>query len=213
MIGAPDPESKSKPMKRLERVAMVLALGMAMFLSACSKTVQWEEEVPLNTGETIVVKRSGTYTFKSAPGNPLEFGYGPEWLSTIEFTYRKRHYSYTGDAGLILLAISPDGEPNLVASAANHDWQWKNSYHCITPYYVQFRPDSIGMHWTWPEQINHWLYGLPTNLIFGLPSLESSGKKFSPDDRAKKNASVTAAFGHYKSIDPKHSSENCPKRK
>ena len=37
----------------------LILIGLAMTaLTACSKTVEWEEEVPLNTGETIVVKRT-----------------------------------------------------------------------------------------------------------------------------------------------------------
>ncbi|MDP2816968.1 MAG: hypothetical protein Q8O29_01575 [Polaromonas sp.] len=192
---------------------ILVTLLAALQLTACSRTVQWEEEVPLNTGEMIVVKRTGSYTFKSAPGNPLEFGYGPEWRSTIEFTYKGRRYTHTDDAGLVLLAIAPDGTPNLVASAANHDWQWKNNYFCTTPFYVQLKPDSSGKQWSWPEQIDSWLYNLPTNLIFGLVPLETSGRRLSPADRVVSNASVTVAFKHYQTIDPTHTTQSCPRRK
>jgi hypothetical protein len=37
---------------------MVVAVFL---LSACSKTVTWEEEVPLNTGEVIWVERVDSY--------------------------------------------------------------------------------------------------------------------------------------------------------
>ena len=84
---------------------MTLVALVIVQLSACSRTVQWEEEVPLNTGETIWVKRSGTYSFGSESGNPLRFGYNPDWRSTIEFTYKGKKYSHTDAAGLILLAI------------------------------------------------------------------------------------------------------------
>ncbi|MFO0297919.1 MAG: hypothetical protein ACK537_10015, partial [Pseudomonadota bacterium] len=32
---------------------MVLWCVLALHLAACSRTVEWQEEVPLNTGETI----------------------------------------------------------------------------------------------------------------------------------------------------------------
>ncbi len=44
-------------------------------LSACSKKVHWEEEVPLNTGEVIWVKRIVTYKFQGASGNPFDMAY------------------------------------------------------------------------------------------------------------------------------------------
>ena len=33
---------------------ILVAMVAALQLTACSKTVQWEEEVPLNTGETKI---------------------------------------------------------------------------------------------------------------------------------------------------------------
>lgn len=201
-------------MSRLKKTLQLLfAVTAALtFLTGCTRSVTWEEEVSLNTGETIVVKRSGTYTYKSEPGNPLDFGYGPDWRSTIEFTYKGKNYTHTDDAGLVLLAIAPDGVPNLVASAGSYEWQWKHKYYCVTPSYVQFRPDNTGKNWTWPERIDPWLYSLPTNLIFGLVPLEASGKKFTPADRAQENASVTVAFKEYKSIEPTFQHQNCMRR-
>lgn len=189
----------------------MLAVVAALQLTACSKTVQWEEEVPLNTGETIWVKRSGAYTYKSAPGNPLDFGYGPERRSTIEFDYKGKKYSHTSEAGLVLLAIDPEGKPNLIAPV-NDDWGWQHNYYCVTPYYVQFRSDETGKHWNWPEQIDHWLYNLPVNLVIGLVPLESDRKKFRQHDREQKNASLLV-FKHLQHIDPTHSISTCPRRK
>lgn len=200
-------------MKRV--VCQLLLAGLvALHLTACSKTktVQWEEEVPLNTGETIWVKRSGTYTYESESGNPLKFDYRPDWRSTIAFTYKGKSYTHTDEAGLVLLAIAPDGTPNLVASAGSYEWQWKHKYYCVTPSYVQFRPDSSGKNWNWPERIEPWLHGLQTNLIFGLVPLDASGKKFTQSDRAQQNASVTVAFREYKSIEPTFQHQNCMRR-
>jgi hypothetical protein len=192
---------------------MLLIVSLAMQLIACSRNVRWEEEVPLNNGETIVVKRTGTYYYESESGNPLKFGYRPDSRATIEFTYKGEHYLHTDDARLILLAIAPDGRPNLVASADSYEWQWKHEYHCTTPSYVQFRPDNTGANWTWPDQVEPWLYGQPTNMIIGLPPLESNGRKFTAADRAQHNASVTAAFHEYRRIEPTFQHQNCMRRR
>lgn len=195
------------------RKQWIAALVIAFSVAGCSRSVHWEEEVPLNTVETIWVKRSGTYTYRSASGNPLDYGYQPDWVSTTEFKYKGKDYSFTDTASLILLAIAARGTPNLVADAADHDWQWKNKYYCVTPYYVQFRPDGAGKHRTWPERIDPQLYGLPTNLIFGLPPLASSGKKFTAAERERKNASLTAGNKELRSIEPTYSTNICPRNR
>lgn len=191
----------------------LFALVAVLQFTACSKTVQWEEEVPLNTGETILVERSGTYTYKSRPGNPLDFGYSPDWRSTTEFTYRERRYSYTSEASPIVLAISPTGQPNLISLADQADWGNKNKYSCDAPYYAQFQPSENGRQWTWPNKIDMWLYNLPTNLVIGLPPLESNGKKFLAPDRERENASITKIFAFYRRIDPTYSSQHCVRNK
>ena len=101
-------------LKKLLQIFLIVVV--ALQLCACSRTVEWEEEVPLNTGETILVKRSGSYEFGSESGNPLKFGYNPNWRSTIEFTYKGKRFTHTDDVKLILLVIGPDKVPNLVAS-------------------------------------------------------------------------------------------------
>jgi len=191
---------------------ILLTLLAAVQLTACSRTVQWEEEVPLNTGETIVVKRSGTYTYESESGNPLKFAYRPDWRSTIEFTYKGKKYSHTDDAVLILLAIAPNGSPTLVAEAANHDWAWKNKYNCVTPSYVQFNPDESGSRWTWPDRIDSWLHNQPTNLIFGLVPQDASGKHLKSPDRVQKNQSLTVMYKELRFIDPAYSENKCQRK-
>lgn len=190
-----------------------MSMGLcSLLLTACSRTVQWEEEVSLNTGETIWVKRSGTYTFKPAPGSPLDYGWGGDPRSTIEFTYKGKTYAHTDDVGLILLAIAPDGTPNLVTLPST-EWGWKHKYYCVTPYYVQFRPNSSGKDWAWPERLEPWLYDLPTNLMFGLAPLGASGKRFSAADRVLANAKAYQEK-EYRNIDPNYSSETtCPRKK
>ena len=78
-------------LKRLQRIALLF--GAVVTLSACSKTVQWEEEVPLNTGEVILVKRTDNYDKRSEPGNPLQMVW---WLNkrNYAFSWQGRQYTY-----------------------------------------------------------------------------------------------------------------------
>ena len=77
-------------MKQILR--MVLILIAALHLAACSKTVQWEEEVPLNTGDVIWVKRTVTYKFKGSGDNPLDMSYQPDWTEEIAFEWQGKKY-------------------------------------------------------------------------------------------------------------------------
>jgi hypothetical protein len=212
MSAVGDRGRKSTKFKRRKLVGFMSMVAIVHLFSTtgCSRTVHWEEEVPLNTGETIWVQRNGTYTYKSVPGNPLDYGYYPDWVSTTRFKYKGSVYSFTDSASLVLLAIGPDGSPTLVADAANHDWQWNNQYYCVTPFYVQFRSDRSGKTWMWPPRIESWLYGLSTNLIIGLPPLESSGKKFSVEDRLRENAPITVRKRELRAIDPTYLTNICP---
>jgi hypothetical protein len=191
----------------------LLGMGAAVCqLIACSKTVQWEEQVPLNTGEVVSVKRTGTYAYESESGNPMKSRYAPQARSSFEFTYKGKVYSHADDAELVLLAIGPDGVPNLIASAHSYEWQWRHEHYCATPSYVQFRPDSTGQKWVWPERIDPWLYNLPTNLIFGLVPVEANNKKFTAAERASSNAPVTVRFKEYRYLDPDFQHQNCKRR-
>ena len=40
---------------------LALAIACAVLMTGCSKRVEWREEVPLNTGQTIWVQRSALY--------------------------------------------------------------------------------------------------------------------------------------------------------
>lgn len=199
--------------KRLSRWCICPLLAALVFISGCTRSVTWEEEVPLNTGETIWVKRSGTYSFSYSAGSG-HVGYSPDWKSTIEFTYKGKKYSFTSDVGLVLLAIAPDGLPNLVADPRNNEWHWKNNYYCVSPYYVQFRPENSSTSWIWPEKIEPWLYGLRTNLILGLVPLANDGKRYADADREQIMVGITGTFPEFKTIDIKHTNQNtCPRRK
>ena len=196
-------------MKSLQILTLFIAV---IYITGCTRTVQWEEEVPLNTGETIVVKRSGTYSYRSEAGNPLNYAHRPDRRSTIEFTYRGKPYMHSGDASLMALAIAPSGIPNLVASAADTGWQWNHDYLCAMPSYVQFRPNPSGLEWSWPDQIEPWLYRTPTNLMFGLPELKDDGKKFTSENRAIENAPLLSAGKHFREVDPTFQHQTCKRK-
>ena len=189
---------------------LALGIGSCAFIIR-DRSVSWEEEVLLNTGETIVVKRWGMYEYGFETGGGY-VGYQPNWRSTIEFAYRGRRYEHTDAAYFMLLAIDPNGAPNLVALATGYDWHTKNNYHCVVPSYVQFRPDSTGKQWTWPNQIEPWLHKLPTNLVFGLVPIEANGMKYSAEDRVRENASSLVMGEHVRQIDPNFNDQRCLRR-
>lgn len=115
----------------------LLIMFTALQLTACARTVQWEEEVLLNTGETIWVSKEVRYSVKGQPGNPADLGYIPDYVETTSFKYGGRNFSYTGEAGITVLAISPLKQPVLLAPASSRAWYRHHNYQCITPYYVQ----------------------------------------------------------------------------
>lgn len=192
---------------------LILITLSAMAFTACSKTVQWEEEVLLNTGETIVVKRHGTYSLQLQAGNPFDIRLSPDPVSTIEFIYKGKKYSHTDDVGLVLLAISPEEKPTLVTSPQNTDWQWKHNYLCAMPSYVQLQFDSSQNTWVWPPQIEYWLYKLPTNLSLGIATLSEDGQRLTVTQIKTKNASAYGVGPQFQYIDPTFQSRSCKRSK
>ncbi|MCZ8031475.1 MAG: hypothetical protein O9339_12160, partial [Rubrivivax sp.] len=131
--GLAAPTWRSVWLHRARRPAqMVLWCVLALHLAACSRTVEWQEEVPLNTGETIWVKRKADYEISGGAGNPLNIGMYPTRVQEIRFVYAGRTYTYRSRINLILLAISPQGVPNLIAPAGDFSWadDWNHRYSC-----------------------------------------------------------------------------------
>lgn len=198
-------------MSRLKTLLrMLLALLAAMQLSACSKTVQWEEEVPLNTGEVIWVKRFVTYKYQGAGGNPLDMAYRPDWTEEIAFEWKDKKYRYVGDARLMLLAISPNTQrPVLVARANNRQWHWSHNYRCTTPFYVQFVPSADGRDWPWPPSIEPWLYNLSHNLMAKRDDPEKMKSRYTASDRAAMDQTMAIQDPSSARIDPTFKSDTC----
>lgn len=168
---------------------MALVALAALQLSGCSRTVEWEEEVPLNTGETIWVHRSMPWVYKGGFGNPFDMAMLPTGEQTIRFTYSGVPYIYTGNAHILWIAVSPRRQPVLVAPAGDFGWDTTNNYTCVTPYYVQLVPDSTGTQWTWPERIEPWLYTLPANLMAAIPKLDERRQaRYSAKDRDQRDS-------------------------
>ena len=194
------------------RFLKILLIGLAVTaLTACSRTVEWEEEVPLNTGETIWVKRELTYAIRGAYANPLDLGFRAEPDQTFKFDYGGRRYIYKGQAKIILVAISPKTQkPILVAEPVANGWYSQNRYSCTTPFYVQFDPNVNGTEWTWPKKIDPWLYGLPTNIMLKIPDFDEVKNKYSASGRSQiDNTFLRSDSKYYQVIDAEHAFENC----
>lgn len=168
-------------MRTLKILASLLS---AVMLSACSKNVQWEEEVLLNTGETIWVSKEVRYTIKGQPGNPADMGYLPDYMEMLSFKYAGKSYLYNGDARLLVLAISPQKLPVLLSRPEDRDWYRRHTYKCVNPYYVQFMPDASGKLWTWPDKIEPWTYNLPTNLMLRRDHPSDVKKRYTIADKS-----------------------------
>ena len=191
-------------------------MGTAMTISACSKTVQWEEEVPLNTGETIWVKRSMPWVYKGGFANPFDMAMRPTGEQTISFKYDGKDYSFTGRVLVSWIAISPDRNPVLVAIPGAYGWnyQYESAYHCVTPYYVQFIPDKTSGKWTWPEKIEPWLYNLPANLMVNMPQLDEGREvRYATSDRNLRDNTYRLQSPYGSQIDPLYDANgDCPKK-
>jgi hypothetical protein len=193
------------PLKKPLRI--LLTLLAALQLTACSKTVQWEEEVPLNTGETIWVKRSVDYTLQGGAGNPLDIAYRPDWVEKLQFEWGGNKYVYEGGASVILLAISPQDTPVLVAPAADSDWRYKHDYKCTVPFYVQLVPDAKRKNWTWPPAIEPWLFGLQYNLMRSRHAPAEMEKRITAQTRNMKDADGSIQSPSHARINPTFEAE------
>lgn len=184
-------------------VQILLILTGAMQLVACSKTVEWEEEVPLNTGETIWIQRSKTWVYKGGFGNPFDMAMRPTGEQTIRFLYRGTDYRFSGRVMVGWIAISPDKKPVLVGIPGAFGWHSENAYYCVTPYYVQFVPDKAGTKWTWPEKIEPWLYNLSANVMASTPQLkEERQAQYTPKDRDTRDSTYRLEGFFRRQIDP-----------
>jgi hypothetical protein len=188
-------------------------IGLAMtVLSACTKNVKWEEEVLLNTGETIWVTKQVRYTIKGQLGNPADLGYQPDRAETTSFKYGGRSFVYNGTAGVFVLAISPQKFPVLLASPGGKGWYRDNNYPpCAKPYYVQFVPDSTGSAWTWSTEIEIWTHNLPANLLVDRDSPSDVKGRYTMADKAAQPYMLDPRLLSSQKINPLFVNQDCPK--
>lgn len=182
---------------------------LALVLSACSRTVTWEEEVPLNTGETIWIEREMKWAMLGAMGNPFDIALRPTREQVIRFKYGGRQYQYAGRANIRWIAISPEKQPVLVAKAADFGWAGDNSFYCVVPYYVQFLSDLSGTKWTWRERIEPWLYHLPANVMVTIPTPSDDRRRYSREDRNTQDAEYRHWTPEGATIDPSYREDGC----
>lgn len=168
-----------------------VSLGVAVFLlTACSRTVEWEEEVPLNTGEIIWVKRSIQYSLQGGAGNPLDVAWRPKKEQVLDFSWNGKGYRYEGGACLQVLAIR-DGMPVLIGNAWCQSLQWTHNYDPCERY-VQLFPRST-KDWDWLIHPEDWVYGLDTNLAIDFSHIE----------RFKSGRITASERDEYKTKDPR----------
>ncbi len=145
-------------MSRFKRTFQILLATIALTqLAACSKTVQWEEEVPLNTGETIWVKRTDSYVKGGEPGNPLKMTWGLD-KRAYEFSWHGKSYSYQAQPkvfhGALLIYIFPS--QNAIAFV-------DSVKDCVKPGYGEFLWRDG--RWQLQQEVNKALVGQRRNLM------------------------------------------------
>ena len=177
---------------------------LALVVSACSRTVTWEEEVPLNTRETIWIEREMRWAMLGAMGNPFDIRLRPTREQVIRFKYAGRQYRYEGRANIRWIAISPEMKPALVAKAADFGWL------CTVPYYVQLVPGATGDRWTWSDRIETWLHQLPAN-VASVPTPAENPKRIAARHRDSMDATYQVPEGAL--IDPSYKEGGCVDKK
>lgn len=171
------------------------------FFAGCSGQYTWDEEVLLNTGETIWIKRQVEMKYKGKPGNPLDISYSPTSKQSMHFTYEEKDYYYEGDVSMQLLAVSPEKTPILVAPFGR-----ANNYKCINPSYVQFAPKEDGQEWYILKKIEPWLYNIPSNLEGGFSFINKNIKTIT---MKRKKENMIGLDISQKIINPEYVSLNC----
>lgn len=191
---------------------LALLMLLAVLCTGCARTVEWEEEVLLNTGETIWASKKVRYSIKGQPGNPLDLGYVPDHIQTMTFKYKSTKYSYKGDAGIMLLAISPHGNPIVVAHPGYWKWYARHNYSvCTKPFYVQLVPDQMGRTWTWLNQIEEWTFHLPANIMQNMPSPSRAKHRYTMHDKSMQGFMGDPQLAYMTRVDPQHKNLDCQK--
>lgn len=139
----------------IRRIRSGLLMGVAVFLlSACSKTVTWVEEVPLNTGQVILVNRADHFERHSEPGNPLKLGWRLD-RRVFEFTWRAQRIRFETPTSHTIIVQASDLHDGIVFVS------WVAA--CEKRGYGEFR--WINGAWQLQPNVNPMLIGQPRNLM------------------------------------------------
>lgn len=191
------------------RTWLIAALA-ASSLGACAKTVQWEEDVPLNTGETVRVARSVEYTLQGGAGNPLDLGWRPDSRTArLSFQWGGRTWRFDAHGGPLLLAIGPDRRPALLALAEAGAWDARHRYACTVPFYVQFVPDDSGQRWRWPPAVDPFFFEMRANLLQDIPTPDKNAGSYPAAAVRATNDRVLQRYPSRQRIDPNYTGDTC----
>jgi hypothetical protein len=191
--------------------ACVVVFGL--LLAGCTRPVKitWQEEVLLNTGETLLIERSIVWAQTGSYGAPTT-AMNPTSDQTLKFSYKGTQYEFTENLLYGWIAISPaTGRPVIVGDPVFWQWAFKNDYACTSPSYVQMVPDATGKKWSWPSRIEPWLYLLPANVLFMYPQYKEDRKQlYTRADREIRDKVFTLENPQTLMIDPTYVTKDCP---
>lgn len=193
------------------RHARLISFLLGTLMTGCTNAVGWDEEVVLNTGDVIVVRREQAYQRGSEPGNPFKPGWIARTPGTMKFHWRGRDYTFSQHGLPMVLAIAPQGQPVVLANASVGGWDLDHQFACRTPFYVQFTPDGTGPNWTWPASIAPWTHGMTANLLLKIPRPGESQARYAAAEVRAINQGL-ASPGHYLAIDPAFTPSHCTGR-
>lgn len=130
-----------------------LSIGLlVLVLSACSRTVTWEEEVLLNTGTVIWLLRTDTYSRTTEAGNPFKAAWAIE-KRRIDLTLHNRPYVFESSTTDIFMLFDRGKTVSIVA--------W--STECSPQGYAEYRGSEEG--WRMQRSTDPQLVGQPRNLM------------------------------------------------
>ncbi|MCM2312949.1 MAG: hypothetical protein NDI84_16270 [Steroidobacteraceae bacterium] len=141
------------PARVISLCARGVAIGLlALVLGACSRTVTWEEEVPLNTQSTTWVVRTDTYSRSTEPGNPFKAA----WViatRSVDVSLHERRYEFEAATADIFMVVDRGNTISVVA--------WSND--CSKRGYAEYR--WIRDTWRRQASVDPSLTGQPRNLM------------------------------------------------
>lgn len=187
--------------------AILLSLGLA----GCSKTVQWEEEVLLNVGQTITIKRKTELHYDISQDRL----FNPYWqfkADQFDFEWRGVSYSYRSepdDASLatvspLVLAIDSADKPTFLGYADSY-WVHHKAQGCGAAPIV--RLVAQGHRWQSAPSDDPWILGLQINLRSGTQPPEA-GTKFTWSEKIREFDSWTPQA---RSLNQKFQVDSCKK--